>query len=522
MLFNSPVYLFFFLPVVVWIYFLLNRWRFAPAATVWLVMSSLFFYAYWNTSYLLIIVSSILINFTFGTMLHQTGKKRFSLRRYRFTHKVVLLSGVLFNIGLLGYFKYADFFLGNINGVFGTSYPLPNLVLPLAISFFTFQQIAYLVDCSRENANEYDFLNYCLFVSFFPQLIAGPIVHHQEMMPQFARLRNRIFSYQNMALGIFFFSMGLFKKVWIADQFSIWASMGFDSASALSFFDAWGASLSYTFQLYFDFSGYADMAIGSALFFNIILPINFNSPYKAGNIQEFWRRWHMTLSRWLREYLYIPMGGNRKGSIRTYTHLFLTFLLAGLWHGAGWTFVLWGVLHGIALVVHRVWSKLGMRMPGMLGWSLTFLFVNASWVVFRATTLEGGLRVLKGMCGLNGFMVTSTFTDLFQQITFIHQYLHTRWVGSVSLPSEMYWYLLCFAIVLFLLPNTCQVAGFTGMFDEKAVARDQRGFRQSSVIRFFCSFKPNCYWALFSGIVFSMAMYRLLRVAPTEFLYFNF
>lgn len=526
MLFNSSVYIFLFLPCVAIVYFMLNRWRFAPAATIWLVLASLFFYRYWNASYLLIIVASILVNFAFGTMLQQTGKRSFTLRRYRFTHKTVLVFGVLFNIGLLGYYKYADFFLDNVNGVLGTSYPLPHLALPLAISFFTFQQIAYLVDCSKENAKEYDFLNYCLFVSFFPQLIAGPIVHHQEMMPQFARLRNKVFSYSNVALGTFFFSMGLFKKVWVADQFSVWAGIGFDSTTALTFFDAWGASLSYTFQLYFDFSGYTDMAIGSALLFNIVLPINFNSPYKAGSIQEFWRRWHMTLSRWLRDYLYIPLGGDQKGKVRTCINLFITFLLAGLWHGAGWTFVIWGALHGVVLVLHRFWRIMGMKMPVVFGWLLTFLFVNASWVIFRATNLEEGWRVLKGMCGVNGLSITMKFIDLFHGIGSVHKYLYGFRGEPVALPAQMYWYLLSFGIVVFLFPNSCQLGGLIRGVGEDKEQGNQPSHRHKSkgnaVVRLLFCFKPNCFWAIFSGALFSMALYRLLKVAPTEFLYFNF
>ncbi|MCI5159637.1 MAG: MBOAT family protein, partial [Candidatus Electrothrix sp. AUS1_2] len=240
MLFNSPIYLFLFLPCTAFVYFLLNRLRFVQAATAWLVLASLFFYRYWNASYLLILVTSILVNFAFGTMLRRTGGKNTPARRYQVTRKIILCLGILFNIALLGYYKYADFFLENVNRLAYTSLSLPHLALPLAISFFTFQQIAYLVDCSKKDAKEYDFLNYCLFVSFFPQLIAGPIVHHQEMMPQFQRLRNRIFSFPNTALGLFFFSLGFFKKVWIADQFSAWASKGFAAETALTFFDAWG------------------------------------------------------------------------------------------------------------------------------------------------------------------------------------------------------------------------------------------------------------------------------------------
>ncbi len=474
MLFNSPVYLFLFLPCTVFVYFLLNRFRFVQAATAWLVLASLFFYRYWNASYLLILITSILVNFSFGTMLRQTGKKDHPTQRYRIIHQTVLFSGVAFNLALLGYYKYADFFLENANRLLHTSVSLPHLALPLAISFFTFQQIAYLVDRSKKDAEEYDFLNYCLFVSFFPQLIAGPIVHHQEMMPQFHRLRNRIFSSPNAALGLFFFSLGFFKKVWIADQFSSWASKGFASETALTLFDAWGTSLSYTFQLYFDFSGYTDMAIGSALFFNIVLPVNFNSPYQATSIQDFWRRWHMTLSRWLRDYLYIPLGGNRKGELRTSIYLLITFLLAGLWHGAGWTFVAWGGLHGAALISHRFWKKNGLRMPAVFGWLLTFLFVNATWVIFRATNLQQGVHILKGMVGMNGVTAEAGLQKIFHRIELAQPYLE-KISGTLVLPVQMYWFLLFFALVLFLLPNSCQVGGIVKKEKKEYIASNKVG-----------------------------------------------
>ena len=311
--------------------------------------------------------------------------------------KALLTFGIIANVALLGYFKYADFLIENVNLATDGHIPLLHLALPLAISFFTFQQIAYLVDSYREETKEYDFLNYANFVTFFPQLIAGPIVHHAEMMPQFAKSRNKIKNYRNIAMGLFIFSMGLFKKVVIADTFAVWATQGFDVATTLNLLEAWATSLSYTFQLYFDFSGYTDMAIGAALLFNIKLPINFNSPYKATSIQDFWRRWHITLSRFLRDYVYIPLGGNRKGNFRTHNNLMATFIIGGIWHGAGWTFVFWGFLHGIALVVQRVWNQLGFKMNTVLAWFITFNFVNIAWVFFRAKEWDDAVKVLSGM-----------------------------------------------------------------------------------------------------------------------------
>jgi len=349
------------------------------AAKSFLVFASLVFYSWWNIAYLPIILSSMLFNYVIGLSLsrEQMGSK--------VGKKALLTFGITANVALLGYFKYADFFIRNLNHLLDTNVGMLNLALPLAISFFTFQQIAYLVDSSRGETREYDFLNYANFVTFFPQLIAGPIVHHKEMMPQFAAPSNKVKRYNNIATGLFIFSIGLFKKVIIADTFAVWATAGFDHASVLNMIEAWVTSLSYTFQLYFDFSGYTDMAIGAALLFNIKLPINFNSPYKALSIQDFWRRWHMTLTRFLKEYIYIPLGGNRRGEFRTYSNLMATFLIGGIWHGAGWTFLFWGFLHGIAIVIQRAWNKMGFRLNTLFAWFVTFNFINITWVFFLFT-----------------------------------------------------------------------------------------------------------------------------------------
>lgn len=405
MLFNSYEFIFLFLPASFLIYFYLLNKRLITGAKGFLVFSSLFFYSWWNIAYLPLILGSMLFNYTIGNSLNN------SHHNVKVSNKKLLAFGITANLALLGYFKYADFFIGNINLATGSSYDLLHLALPLAISFFTFQQIAYLVDSYRGETHEYDFLNYALFVTFFPQLIAGPIVHHKEMMPQFASRWNLVKNYRNIALGIFIFSMGLFKKVVIADTFAQWATAGFDQAQTLNMIEAWATSLSYTFQLYFDFSGYTDMAIGAALLFNIKLPINFNSPYKALDIQDFWRRWHITLSRFLRDYIYIPLGGNRKSSLRTYSNLMVTFILGGLWHGAGWTFVFWGFLHGTALVIHRFWKQLGFTLNPILAWFITFNFINIAWVFFRAREWEDALKVLYGMAGINGITLPEKFSD---------------------------------------------------------------------------------------------------------------
>lgn len=503
MLFNSPTYIFLFLPIVVVVYFLLNRKRLVVAGKAWLVLASLFFYGYWEPRYLLLIIASVLFNFSIGTALNRTEPDVRSGHHATLRRKTLLTIGVTGNLGLLGYFKYADFFIENVNLGLGAGFPMLELVLPLAISFFTFQQIAYLADSYQANTHEYDFLNYCLFVTFFPQLIAGPIVHHREMMPQFMKLRNKIPHWHNAAMGVFVFSIGLFKKVVVADSFAVWATSGFDGDRVLGFLEAWGTSLSYTFQLYYDFSAYSDMAVGAALLFNIRLPINFNSPYKARNIGDFWRRWHITLSNWLRDYVYIPLGGNRAGAKRAYVNLLITFLLGGLWHGAGWTFIVWGTLHGVAVAAHRLWRLAGMRLPALLAWFLTFMFLNVTWVFFRANTFADALRVLRGMAGLDSTSLSSQLAEGLQYMS--------QWPGSVeTLETEnilaamgMFEYIVVFALVAFIMPNTMQMIRFVP-YSGKLL------------------FKPRLITAVFVGFMLFYSLVSSIQNAPSEFLYFNF
>lgn len=399
MLFNSYEFIFLFLPITLGIYFWLNKKRLTQASKAWMVFSSLFFYSWWNVIYLPIMLGSILFNFAVGsTITHINGTQS---SKKRISSKTMLIFGIIANVLLLAYFKYMDFFIYNLNAMVGTNLDLIHIVLPLGISFFTFTQIAYLVDAYRDEVKEMDYLNYTLFVTFFPHVLAGPILHHKEMMPQFDAVRNKVFNTKNITAGMYLFAIGLFKKVVIADTFVVWASCGYGSTDSLTFITAWTTSLSYTFQLYFDFSGYTDMALAVALLFNIKLPINFNSPYKALSIQDFWRRWHITLSRFLRDYIYFPLGGNQKGQWRTYSNLFTVFLVGGLWHGASWMFVMWGALHGGAIVLHRVWQSMGFKMNALLAWFITFNFINITWIFFRAKEWDDAVNVLRGMFGFN-------------------------------------------------------------------------------------------------------------------------
>ena len=387
MLFSSYEFLFCFLPITIIGYYLILNAKKVNMARVWLVIASLFFYGWFNIKYLPIIIISILINFVICKCIKKEDKHK----------KIYFIIGSIFNVGLLCYFKYYDFFVENVNILFKTNWTLKHLLLPLGISFFSFQQLSYLIDVYKGETKDYSLLNFSLFVTFFPQLIAGPIVLHSEIMPQFDDKEKQKLNWDNIASGIFMFSMGFFKKLVIADSFAIWATNGFDSISSLTFYQAWFISLSYTIQIYFDFSGYSDMAVGIGKIFNIDLPANFLSPYKATSISEFWRRWHITLGRALSTYVYKPLGGNRKGRVKTYINLLLTFLVSGLWHGAAWTFVFWGLLHGIASVIDRLFRDNNWKINKYVSWILTFMFVNCAWVFFRATTFERAFEILTAM-----------------------------------------------------------------------------------------------------------------------------
>ncbi|MEP7157635.1 MAG: MBOAT family protein [Betaproteobacteria bacterium] len=386
MLFNSYGYLFLFLPIALAGYFSIYVFhRSSAAALGWLVAASLFFYAWWNPWHLPVVLGSMAFNFWLGRRIIASAQRK---RHW-------LWLGIAGNLVLLGVFKYTHFAWEVVAGASGWQVAIPQIALPLGISFFTFTQLAYLVDTARGEVRETNPLHYALFVTFFPHLLAGPIIHHREMMPQFADSTNRIFNAGNFARGLFLLALGLGKKVLIADPLGDAANAGYANIEALTAGGAWMATLAYTFQIYFDFSGYTDMALGAAQMFNIRLPANFNSPYLASNIQDFWRRWHMTLSRWLRDYLYIPLGGNKAGEARIAVNVMVTFVLGGLWHGAGWTFIVWGALHGAALVLLRVWQRTGFRLPKWIAILVTFLFVNVTWIFFRAHSLADARNMLR-------------------------------------------------------------------------------------------------------------------------------
>lgn len=418
MLFNSFEFIFLFLPAVFAGFFLIAKTSHRLAA-LWLAAASLFFYGWWNPKYVLLLLASITLNYSFGYVIGHAraiGKSNTSLR--------LLTAAVSMNLMLLAYFKYANFFISSSNQVVGTHWGALDVILPLGISFFSFTQIAFLVDVHRGIAREYNFVHYVLFVTYFPHLIAGPVLHHRQMMPQFAPAATYRIDSGNILSGLCLFAIGLAKKVLLADQFGIYANGVFDApldGGVPSLTEGWIGVLAYSMQLYFDFSGYSDMAMGLSLLFNITLPQNFNSPYKAANIIEFWRRWHITLSDFLREYLYISLGGNRSGQMRRWMNLIVTMLLGGLWHGANWTFVIWGGLHGLFLVINHAWRRVlpifGVRFIAggiVISRIVTLIAVVVAWIPFRSSNIDVSVEMFKAITGTNGVAFGSMSLTGFQ------------------------------------------------------------------------------------------------------------
>jgi D-alanyl-lipoteichoic acid acyltransferase DltB (MBOAT superfamily) len=422
-LFHSQTFVLGFLPLVLLLYYAAARSQ--RARELVLVGASLVFYGWWDVRYVPLLAGLAVATWAIGRVhvRHPAIGGRWGM---------LPLLGVALNLGALAWFKYADFLGGTGAWLAGGTWTPLAIVLPLGISFFVFQKISYLIDLRRGDRHEYRFLDFCLFVSFFPQLIAGPLVRHHEIIPQFRADPRGPQMWENLSRGLVLFLIGMAKKLWVADTLSpgVDALFGGAGSAVPNAGSAWAAAWGYTLQIYFDFSGYSDMAIGLALMFGLRLPMNFDAPYRAASIRDFWRRWHMTLSRFLRDYLYIPLGGSRHGALRQFLAVFLTMLLGGLWHGANWTFVLWGGLHGLALAINGAWHRAGLRLPFVVGWPLTLLFVTAALVLFRAPEWLTAGRMLLGMAGMGG-------------------------AGSVSFPDG---WMLAVASALALLGPTSQTA----------------------------------------------------------------
>lgn len=396
MLFNSFIFIFLFLPVTLTGWYVLNKLKSDIIPKVFLIIMSLVFYAYFNIKYLPIIVISIIVNYCIYLILRKSKKQ--------ILRKAVFIFGLVLNIGILFYYKYLGFFTENINLLFKTDFNVIKLLLPLGISFFTFQQLSFVIDSYKKEIPDYSILDYSLFVCFFPQLIAGPIVLHNEIIPQFADTQNKKLNFENLSRGVYAFVLGLAKKVLIADTLGNLVNLGYESIGKLNSTSAVAVMLAYTLQIYFDFSGYCDMATGIGYMFNIKLPVNFNSPYRALDMEDFWKRWHITLTRFLTRNLYIPLGGNRKGKFRTYLNQFIVFVVSGIWHGANWTFIFWGAINGIAVIISKLTAgktkKLKSKAP-FLFWIVTFIFINFAWIYFRADSISDANHIIATIFSFN-------------------------------------------------------------------------------------------------------------------------
>ncbi|MCR5398389.1 MAG: MBOAT family protein [Lachnospiraceae bacterium] len=486
MLFNSYYFLIYFLPIVLILYYGAHRIGLHKCALAVLSVGSFVFYAYDNVYYLALLAGSILINWCVSYIINKSNKE--PLRRF------LMVIGIITDIGVIFYFKYYDFFISNMNALFKADFNLRHIVLPLGISFFTFQQISYLADTYKGETAEYTFIEYVAFVSFFPQLVAGPIVLHSELIPQYRDESRWKMSADRVASGLYVLAIGMFKKVIIADKFGQVVTWGWLDTSSRTGIDMLLVSLFYTFQLYFDFSGYCDMAIGIAKLFSLDLPVNFNSPYKAVSINDFWKRWHMTLTRFLTNYIYIPMGGNRKGKIRTYINILIVFLVSGIWHGANWTFILWGVIHGVLQVINRMCKKTWDRVPKAVAWFVTFMIVNFLWIMFYAPSVTEGLFVWRRIFDFSDMHISNEIFSLFimNEVNTVLGMLGP--LGALS-AAHYQWYMIAYLILSFVICLCCK-----NLHEEKFVPTKGKAVVSALLL----------IWAVisFSGV--------------STFLYFNF
>jgi D-alanyl-lipoteichoic acid acyltransferase DltB (MBOAT superfamily) len=522
MLFNSYVFILVFLPVTLLVFFRLGavdrRW-----AAAWLALASLFFYGWWNPPYVALLLVSIVFNFKMGVWVARAREGHLP-----FGPRFVLVLAIALDLALLGYYKYANFFVENLNAVTGQSWSVGQILLPLGISFFTFTQITFLVDTYKGEAKEYSFVHYLLFVTYFPHLIAGPILHHKEMMPQFAGPSAYRINAEDFAVGLTFFFAGLFKKVVLADGIAPYVEPLFAAAgkgASLTFFESWAGALSYTLQLYYDFSGYSDMAIGLSRMIGIRLPINFNSPYQARNIADLWQRWHMTLTRFLRDYVFHPLGGKRKSHWRRYAALFATMVLAGLWHGAGWTFVIFGALQGALLILNHEWRRRSGKWwgrkredPGRAELiacrTLTLVVWIAGLMIFRANDMSEAAAILKGMAGWNGFALPQVWLS---KLGPLGDFLSGMGVsfGIIAAQETMKavpWIVPLLLVALFA-PNT-QAIMARYMTEYKSTDLTLGPFGR------FLAWRPHPAWAIGFAVISVVAMLKLTQIST--FLYYQF
>jgi D-alanyl-lipoteichoic acid acyltransferase DltB (MBOAT superfamily) len=541
MLFNSTEFIFAFLPIVLAGFFVLGRLS-REWALGWLVLASVFFYAWWNPINVLIIAPSLAVNYLFALAIQKLGRTPDKVGARR----AVLIAGIVFNVLFLGYFKYLTFVESSLNDLVGTDFVIVRIVLPLGISFITFQKIAFLIDVHARRIESFSFRQFCLFVMFFPQLIAGPIVHFREMMPQFAANRAR-FDKVALSIGVTLFSIGLFKKVVLADSIAAYISPIYESAAKggpVALASAWFAAVGFTLQIYFDFSGYSDMALGIARCFGIRLPVNFDSPLKSSSIIDFWLRWHMTLTRFLTAYIYNPMAlwltrrraakrlpllGGRKVSLGAFLQLLaaptlITMLISGVWHGAGYLFILWGLVHGLYLVVNHAWRMLVrplwkdkdsyarvMRPAGLV---LTFVAVSFAMVLFRSTTVSGALDILSGMVGGNGISLPRALVQPLHLGSVLERFIVLEEGGLTTFISTAAW-VAGLLLVALLLPNSLRLM-------ERFEPALNLGQRQERSLPFVgrLAWGPTLPWAVAIAVVGASAVLHLS--AKSEFLYWQF
>lgn len=408
MLFNSYIFVFLFFPMVVIGYYWLHHKGMEKAALGYLILMSMVFYGYNSIQYLAMLVVSILVNYLLVWLMDKAGRPA--------GRRLLLVLGLLYNLGILFCFKYFDFFIENVNALFRTDYHFLRLALPLGISFYTFQQLSYVIDSYRKDCERYSFLEYAAYVSFFPQLIAGPIVYHDELIPQLRAEENHHIQYENLCKGLYAFALGMSKKVLVADTLSKVVTVGYANVEMLNGVSTALVMICYSLQIYFDFSGYCDMAYGIGFMFNVELPVNFNSPYKAASVREFWDRWHMTLTRFFTKYVYIPLGGSRRGKVRTYVNVMIVFLVSGIWHGANWTFILWGIVNGLGNLFDRFFDPVLQRIPRVIRTIVTFCFCTVAWSMFRAESVGQGFQMIGNLRKLGDGGLYSEVADAFNRI----------------------------------------------------------------------------------------------------------
>lgn len=440
MLFNSYIFVFLFFPLAVAGYYELHHFGWEKAALGFLIVMSMIFYGYNSVEYLLILITSIVLNYLLVQMMGRTGSSGY--------RRMLLVLGLLLNLGILFCFKYYDFFIENVNAVLRTDYHFLRLTLPLGISFYTFQQLSYVIDSYRGECEQYSFLEYAAYVSFFPQLIAGPIVYHNELIPQLRAKENHRINYENMSKGIYAFALGMAKKVLIADTLSKVVTAGYANVNELNSISTILVMICYSMQIYFDFSGYCDMAYGIGFLFNVELPVNFNSPYKAVSVRDFWDRWHMTLTRFFTKYVYIPLGGSRKSTIRTYVNVMIVFLVSGIWHGANWTFILWGIVNGLGNLFDRLFAGILDKIPRVIRTVATFCFCSIAWSMFRAESVGQGWQMIKNLQVTGDGKVYSAITDVFNKL-FEVQVISRAGFGSLI---QIYpWLMIVIFIVILIV-----------------------------------------------------------------------